>query len=246
MEQNLFRMLCLLASFLCLFVIIPSNFFQNIPFIVNLLVALFGIATFLLYRRSIAGHHHLIIMFILLVLLLDATWFLNGGTFGSVPYYFFCAFMYPLIFFRGKTRLSFLVAVVTNGVLLIALENRFPHLVTLFRTPQDRMADLVTGLVTSALSSILMIWTVMKSYDRERERLLEVNRSLEKSLAEISTLEGLLPICAGCKKIRDDEGKWTQIEEYISANSDVSFSHGMCPECVKEHYPEYLEILSKE
>ena len=64
------------------------------------------------------------------------------------------------------------------------------------------------------------------------------NRELEESLAKVRQLEGLLPICAGCKKIRDDKGYWQQIEGYISAHSKAVFSHGICPECMKKLYPE--------
>ncbi len=65
---------------------------------------------------------------------------------------------------------------------------------------------------------------------------------LQKALAEIRTLGGLLPICASCKKVRDDEGYWTQIENYISRRSDAEFSHGICPECRQK----YMEQLEKE
>ena len=55
---------------------------------------------------------------------------------------------------------------------------------------------------------------------------------------EIKTLKGLLPICAGCKSIRDDAGYWNQLETYIDSHSEVTFSHGLCPTCVKKYYPE--------
>lgn len=52
-------------------------------------------------------------------------------------------------------------------------------------------------------------------------------------------LEGILPVCASCKRIRDEEGKWHQIESYIRERSDADFSHGICPECREKLYPEY-------
>ncbi|MCK4672284.1 MAG: response regulator, partial [Candidatus Aegiribacteria sp.] len=67
----------------------------------------------------------------------------------------------------------------------------------------------------------------------------KANEKLTKALAEVKTLSGLLPICASCKKIRDDSGYWEQIEEYITERSDTQFSHGICPECMKKLYPEY-------
>ncbi|MCP4686958.1 MAG: hypothetical protein GY859_02850 [Desulfobacterales bacterium] len=61
---------------------------------------------------------------------------------------------------------------------------------------------------------------------------------LKKSMAEVKTLSGLLPICASCKKIRDDKGYWNQIEDYLWSKSRVEFSHGICPDCALELYPE--------
>lgn len=75
--------------------------------------------------------------------------------------------------------------------------------------------------------------TIIKQTESEREHLIGV---LEKALSEVKTLSGLLPICASCKKVRDDKGYWNQIESYIQRNSDAEFSHGMCPECSDKFY----------
>jgi PAS domain S-box-containing protein len=72
--------------------------------------------------------------------------------------------------------------------------------------------------------------------EREREALV---RSLEEALASNRVLKGLLPICASCKNIRDDDGYWNRIEDYLRTHSDVLFSHGICPECAARLYPEY-------
>ncbi|KIX12967.1 ANTAR domain-containing response regulator [Dethiosulfatarculus sandiegensis] len=73
------------------------------------------------------------------------------------------------------------------------------------------------------------------------------NKELEQALVEIKTLRGILPICANCKKIRDDKGYWNQIEAYISEHSQAEFSHGLCPECIKELYPDMAdEVLDKD
>jgi AmiR/NasT family two-component response regulator len=61
---------------------------------------------------------------------------------------------------------------------------------------------------------------------------------LQDALAQLKTLSGLLPICASCKKIRDDDGYWNQLEAYIQDHSEVVFSHGLCPECAKKLYPQ--------
>jgi len=91
------------------------------------------------------------------------------------------------------------------------------------------------------LDGILRDVTERKRYDAEREKLV---LDLKEALAEVRTLSGMLPICASCKKIRDDKGYWNQIEEYITNNSEAFFSHGICPDCFDKQIIE-LEKLRK-
>ncbi len=78
--------------------------------------------------------------------------------------------------------------------------------------------------------------TERKQADEEREKLID---ELQKALASVKMLSGLLPICASCKRIRDDRGNWQPIESYIRARTEAEFSHGVCPECMKKLYPGY-------
>lgn len=78
--------------------------------------------------------------------------------------------------------------------------------------------------------------TERKRTAQEREQLIA---DLQKALSKVKALSGLLPICASCKKIRDDRGYWNQIEKYIREHSEADFSHGICPECAARLYPEY-------
>jgi PAS domain S-box-containing protein len=73
---------------------------------------------------------------------------------------------------------------------------------------------------------------------REREKLID---ELKEALAQVKTLRGFIPICANCKKIRDDEGFWNCVEKYLSEHSEVKFSHGICPDCAKNLYPEFIK-----
>lgn len=77
-----------------------------------------------------------------------------------------------------------------------------------------------------------------KEAEMERDRVIE---ELKQALSEVKTLRGFLPICANCKKIRDDSGYWNRIEAYIEDHSDAQFSHGICPECAKKLYPAYYK-----
>ncbi len=66
---------------------------------------------------------------------------------------------------------------------------------------------------------------------------------IQSALGEIKQLRGLLPICSACKRIRDDEGAWLPVEQYLRAHSDAQFTHGICPECVRRLYPEIAAKL---
>ena len=84
---------------------------------------------------------------------------------------------------------------------------------------------------------VWMAFSITKSHDTigEKDALI---RELQKAFGEIKTLRGILPICSYCKKIRDDQGYWNQIESYIKSHSEADFSHGICQECAELHYPE--------
>ncbi len=62
---------------------------------------------------------------------------------------------------------------------------------------------------------------------------------LEKALVEVKTLRGILPICSHCKQIRDDKGYWSQVESYVREHTGVEFTHSICPQCMKENYPDF-------
>ena len=72
---------------------------------------------------------------------------------------------------------------------------------------------------------------------REREKD-ELIKELKEALARVKKLSGLLPICSCCKKVRDDKGYWNQVEVYIRSRAEVEFSHGICPDCFRELYPD--------
>ncbi len=96
---------------------------------------------------------------------------------------------------------------------------------------KDRIADwLLERAVRHAIER--------KRLHRERE---EVIARLDRALAEVKQLSGMLPICAHCKKVRDDTGYWKQIERYVAERSEAEFSHGICPQCLQEEYAEYLD-----
>lgn len=81
---------------------------------------------------------------------------------------------------------------------------------------------------------------VRKRAEQEREVVIQ---QLKEALAKVKTLSGLLPICSHCKKIRDDKGYWNQLEDFIRQHSEAEFTHGICPECAREFYPQLKDRL---
>ncbi len=80
----------------------------------------------------------------------------------------------------------------------------------------------------------------LKKKVAERTQELELsNKELQAALSNVKKLSGLLPICGHCKKIRDDNGYWNQIDSYIQENSEAEFSHSICQDCAKKYYPDY-------
>ena len=97
--------------------------------------------------------------------------------------------------------------------------------------------DKIVGIVESFLEI-----TGRKQLEEEKGLLID---ELKKSLEQVQILSGFIPICASCKKIRDDQGFWSQVETYIGKHSGATFSHGICPDCIRKLYPELAdEILA--
>jgi hypothetical protein len=93
-----------------------------------------------------------------------------------------------------------------------------------------------------------MVHLELETHKNHLEKMIEMrtaelkkkNTELKTALSQVKTLSGFLPICASCKKIRDDNGYWNQIESYIRNHSEAEFSHGICPDCAQKLYPNYL------
>lgn len=94
-----------------------------------------------------------------------------------------------------------------------------------------------TGKVTG-ITGVLRDITKRKQVEEEKEQLIV---ELKEALQNIKTLKELLPICSNCKKIRNDDGYYEQVEVYITKHTDTYFSHGICPDCLKELYPDYYD-----
>ena len=111
------------------------------------------------------------------------------------------------------------------------------------KDPEGRYLELLPVIVEQVLGQRALAEAKRRA-EEEKERLII---ELQQALAIVKTLSGLLPICANCKKIRNDDGYWTMVESYVSAHSEAEFSHGICPDCgVKLYGDLYVDAGAEE
>jgi DNA-binding NtrC family response regulator len=125
----------------------------------------------------------------------------------------------------------------TSGVPIIVMTGTDDKTLAVKAVQEGAQDYLVKGRVDAPVLVRAMRYAI------EREKLVV---ELRKALEQIKTLRGLIPICASCKNIRDDQGFWHQVEAYIGAHSEAEFSHGLCPACAKRLYPEVFDAHAKK
>lgn len=130
-----------------------------------------------------------------------------------------------------------------------------PYIYIILLTARDQKQDLLEALEAGADDYVAKPFdpNELKARVGVGERIVRLeavlrhrNQELEDSLQTIRRLKGLLPICMYCKKIRSDENYWQQIETYIHEQTGADFSHGICPECLKKHFPKYHRRVQGE
>jgi K+-sensing histidine kinase KdpD len=130
---------------------------------------------------------------------------------------------YAIPYWNGAARLAFFMTVVV--------------LLAMVRTQKDTLEKTVQKRTESLLDEI----EERKRVETQRERLID---ELTVAMARLKVLKGLLPICGSCKKIRDDQGYWQNVEAYIAEHSEAEFTHGICPDCLSQAYRKLDELHS--
>jgi len=125
-----------------------------------------------------------------------------------------------------------------------------PYTYIILLTAKDRKEDVVTGLDTGADDYVTKPFNPreLRSRIRAGTRILDLEaalrekvREVQEAMSHVRQLQGLLPICMHCKKIRDDGDTWRKMESYIEAHTGALFSHSLCGDCLREHYPEIAD-----
>ncbi|MCP4213019.1 MAG: hypothetical protein GY765_00095 [bacterium] len=131
----------------------------------------------------------------------------------------------------------------TTSLLIFTVMANWVHMDFHSAAEQYGLLDLILAVLFTVIAVFLLDYIRRHTYEKSlliQTRNLEIhkqNAELEKAFEEIKTLGGLLPICANCKSIRDNEGYWHQLEKYIEAHTGAEFSHSLCEDCFKRLYP---------
>ena len=121
------------------------------------------------------------------------------------------------------------------------IEGKTVGIMGLANKPSDfTNADAEIATVFGELAAIAL------ANSRYLDLLNEKNEALERALSEIKTLRSILPLCSHCKKVRDDEGVWERLDAYVSDHTDTRFSHGLCPDCLRELYPDDADEIIEQ
>ncbi|HEU5336061.1 MAG TPA: DUF4118 domain-containing protein [Terriglobales bacterium] len=109
------------------------------------------------------------------------------------------------------------------------------------RTPGHFDFSAAGGIRATVFCSVAILVASLEAQRRKAlQALASKNQELMAAMDEIRTLRGILPICMHCKQIRDERGGWVRLEKYVQEHSHAEFTHGVCPTCLKKHYPWYL------
>jgi phosphoserine phosphatase RsbU/P len=135
-----------------------------------------------------------------------------------------------------------------------AIDTERPPYIIMLTTRNERN-DVVEGLRAGADDYLVKPFDAEELYARVevgrrminlQDKLADKVLELRKALEQVKTLQGILPICSYCKKVRDDRNYWQQVEEYVGSHSEVQFSHSICPQCMEKHFPEFAEEIADD
>jgi hypothetical protein len=152
---------------------------------------------------------------------------------------FFVLYYIPIIFFSWySTKIgAVIISLVCINVLYIANYHTGYQYTLTFTNAWN---------MTLLFASFLLVSLGAQHVSHLLKAEKELSAKLKNAINEIEQLSGLLPICASCKKIRDDKGYWENIEKYISTHTKATFTHGVCPECMQKYYPQFIGKKDEE
>jgi len=213
LEERAFQSISLLGGLVALFVIIPINAFVGLSPWVAVGIAGYGLAALALAWLARRGSFCKWTLVLLFITCLDALWFPNGGSQGSIGLYFIIAALYMMFFFRTRTGVAGTCLLMANIVLLFLAERAWPGLAHPFQTPDERVLDLLSGYLVSVFISVLIFGVVKHGFNQERERAEATLRQLTASEARYRVV---LENSADAIWTMDPEGRLTFISPAVT------------------------------
>jgi len=246
LEQRIFNSMMLVISVTGI-IVTAYNFALHIPLVQSIMTSSFVLVAAGSYAFSIKKKKYEKLFLpttLYFFLLLAISWFVTYGSQGSVAFYFFIFVTFSVVYFSKKIGI-FVLSVILYVAFLLVCEYLFPDYLIKYDTPFQQFIDVGLSLILCLVVNILIIHFIYKEYVLERDmkdsllkRALLDKDQIEKMYKEIKILKGIIPICASCKMIRDANGKWNPIEEYLDKHSEAKLTHGICPDCITRLYPE--------
>lgn len=218
--------------------------------LLDLTCIIYSLSIYLYSQKHKEYNKLIIITFTFLYVIISLSWFFNNGIHGASPFFFIILSCYSGVFFKNPLNNAIPFIIITVSTLTI-IEYLHPNLITVYTSKINEFIDIGASIIICLLIIGVSIHIIYKRYDIERElnkkmlnQAIIDKKLIEKSINEIQILQGLLPICSHCKKIKDETGNWEQLERFIQENSEAEFSHSLCPECAQIFYPEFSDKMN--
>lgn len=212
------------------------------------LSASLGSGLFLLVSPASRNLHRLRVAFMMFLLgILVLAWLTNFGLDGGAPFFFSSFFVLAAIILRpkGVVLVSLTAALIVVG--LVTLHFTVPQLTFEMNLEERRASDVTATFVISLTANASLVYLVVSGFQEQRRRraalfdqMIKDKEKLAQAFREIRTLEGILPVCGYCKKIRNSDDEWLPMESYIQQRSNAEFSHTICEDCAREKHPDFF------
>lgn len=183
-----------------------------------------------------------VMLFLLIVMIIS--WIANDGTRGATPYFFFILMTVGILLLQQPFP-YFVVIIIATLVGLMLVDVFYPAMLIGYETSTQQILDMDISLLVCLVFNGIIIFIVFREYLRERHlkdvllaQTIKNKENLEQAHKEIKILRGLVPICSNCKMVRDEKGNWTRIEDYLDQHSEAMLTHGICPDCAAQLYPD--------
>jgi hypothetical protein len=223
---------------------VPGNLFRNRQFWLAVGLGLFFVVvvyTDLIRGRALVGDELQLTLFALQQVVFLSVVALATWCFGLSVGFFFWAVLslvtipYAVVFLSTNWHPNLFLEMIIIGLVGLAEVG----LINGYEQSKKRLLEYQHQLEDRVEERTMELTKTNLALERDIAERKRIEGELREALAQVKTLSGLLPMCANCKKIRDDKGYWSSVEKYISSHSEAEFTHGICPECLEKLYPSY-------